>query len=634
MAKYLVYKSSMGSDPAAYRIVDSGALPGFTNAGFVTLSSNIPDSVASGVPSQSIVQQYGSNTSTNTQTSTQTTGQVTPFSGTTVNNKVYYDQSSGRYYYYNNGWYTLSSADASYLQNQGAQFGYISGGEANWIQQRTSGAYQNPQNNQNSWTWNITSSSYDTTSGAFSTKPTLTINGQSYTFNTPQEYIQALQNAGIPSSEVSKLTNIFSSQISTIDKYNSQNAQNNANDQKYQENLAIIKSELSKQGITFDGKVSTVQAMERALGLGSQVDDSSLQAMINRIKQGDVTNILAGVGGVTSPGQSTLLSQINFKEGLTQIQKQGIVDLVNSGRTFNETDAHNYAYAIGDSNWQQYVGKNGTSLGLQASQATSTFNSDNPVIKALPASITSDPTFQSLTADQQALIGLAYGAQTASTDELKQNLTNALQEALKVADPYTKEQIRIVQDQLSRGISSIQEDTQTEIERRQQRIQQINEDLTFNKDQLSLEQQSELAQELRDQKQQLETLQQNMSESGLAFSSPRKSQESDLLATQQGVRESTARKYARLNREQDVTAARNIQELQQGISDIETNSKRNLTTAVRNAESEIGTVNLPTLPSGVSGLGDITGRIPEERQRTLADLEALISNNYLDSYLK
>jgi len=49
---------------------------------------------------------------------------------------------------------------------------------------------------------------------------------------------------------------------------------------------------------------------------------------------------------------------IKFRAGLTPAQRQSVTNLVNSGRMFNEIDAKNYAYAIGVSNWQQFVGKN------------------------------------------------------------------------------------------------------------------------------------------------------------------------------------------------------------------------------------------------------------------------------------
>lgn len=53
---------------------------------------------------------------------------------------------------------------------------------------------------------------------------------------------------------------------------------------------------------------------------------------------------------------------VPFKTGLTDIEKSSITSLVSSGRAFNETDAKNYAYATGQTNWQQFVGKIGGSL--------------------------------------------------------------------------------------------------------------------------------------------------------------------------------------------------------------------------------------------------------------------------------
>lgn len=69
-------------------------------------------------------------------------------------------------------------------------------------------------------------------------------------------------------------------------------------------------------------------------------------------------------------------------------QRQSIDNLVASGRPFNETDARNYAYATGQTDYNQFVGKTGaqiTGVGLQGGQANpnqnttdTTPNPDNP----------------------------------------------------------------------------------------------------------------------------------------------------------------------------------------------------------------------------------------------------------------
>tara|TARA_Y100000310_G_C20680959_1_gene815914 strand:+ start:517 stop:2553 length:2037 start_codon:yes stop_codon:yes gene_type:complete len=57
---------------------------------------------------------------------------------------------------------------------------------------------------------------------------------------------------------------------------------------------------------------------------------------------------------------------INFKEGLSQEQQDSITNLLKSNRAFTETDARNYAFAIGESNFQQFIGKKGENFPRQA----------------------------------------------------------------------------------------------------------------------------------------------------------------------------------------------------------------------------------------------------------------------------
>lgn len=83
--------------------------------------------------------------------------------------------------------------------------------------------------------------------------------------------------------------------------------------------------------------------------------------------------------------------QIPFKSGLNTAQQSGITNLVNSGRAFNETDAKNYAYATGASDYKQFVGKTGAQLGLltstpqfAATAPTTTGTVDSSVLQAPP----------------------------------------------------------------------------------------------------------------------------------------------------------------------------------------------------------------------------------------------------------
>jgi len=55
-------------------------------------------------------------------------------------------------------------------------------------------------------------------------------------------------------------------------------------------------------------------------------------------------------------------NKISFKKGLTDMQKESITMLVDSGKPFSPTDAKNYAYATGQSDWLQFVGKKGSEI--------------------------------------------------------------------------------------------------------------------------------------------------------------------------------------------------------------------------------------------------------------------------------
>jgi spore coat assembly protein SafA len=63
--------------------------------------------------------------------------------------------------------------------------------------------------------------------------------------------------------------------------------------------------------------------------------------------------------------KSAVLSAQNYRPGLTPEQITGIEKLLQSERPFSATDAKNYAYATGKSNWQEFVGKTGSQLTAQ-----------------------------------------------------------------------------------------------------------------------------------------------------------------------------------------------------------------------------------------------------------------------------
>ena len=330
---------------------------------------------------------------------------------------------------------------------------------------------------------------------------------------------------------------------------------------------------------------------------------------------------------------------LNFKSGLTDTQKTSITNmLANRASTpLNETDARNLAFALGQADFNQYIGKTSTQLGMYGMQAGVGTTAEAPAtgggLLELPESVIGSPSWQALSPDQQTLIKLYYSTANATSEEQKMKLQVALEEAIKVADPYIKEQISIVKDEIDRNVNKIEGDFTSKQAQLSDRVKQIQEDLIYNKDFLSLEQQSDLAQQLKKYKGDLYNLQQGAAEAGLAFSSPRTQAEQQLKEEQQGMAESTRRKYAQSQRELQVGSERNVQALQQNLADLERARKEGLTELQRKAETTLGSAGAPAV-AGVTPLGGITGAIPEQKGQYVTDWTQRFSNNPLNQLLQ
>lgn len=241
----------------------------------------------------------------------------------------------------------------------------------------------------------------------------------------------------------------------------------------------------------------------------------------------------------------------------------------------------------------------------------------------LPDEIKNSSEFKALDDQQKEFMYFTYKSLTATNDAEKLDAIDALNEAKKFADPYFKEQIRIAEDEIVRSIKSKELSMKLGVERSEQRIKELNEDLTFNRGQLNIEEQAELSRQLKENQINLLNLQQNAAESGLAFSSPRQEAESSLVDTQQGIRESTQRQFNRQRRELETSASRQIAGLGENISDIGRLGAEDLTSLQRSAEKFLGSKESPGV-SGITPLGGITGSLNESKQSQILALQGVL----------
>ena len=240
----------------------------------------------------------------------------------------------------------------------------------------------------------------------------------------------------------------------------------------------------------------------------------------------------------------------------------------------------------------------------------------------LPTEVTSDPRWNLLNDNQKAVAYFQYKTQTATSEAQKKDALAALEKAKELADPYFKEQIRISQDEITRGITSTQGDIQFKLTTLNDRIKNIKEDLTYNKEQLNLEQQAEMSQQLKENEQNLFNLQQQAADAGLAFSSPRIQAEQALRTQQQGLAQSTSRKYNQALRGLEVPAERGTLEAQQAITETQRAGQEALTNLARKGEAQLGTENIPQ--TGITSLGEITGSLAEQNQANVLNLQKIL----------
>lgn len=249
-----------------------------------------------------------------------------------------------------------------------------------------------------------------------------------------------------------------------------------------------------------------------------------------------------------------------------------------------------------------------------------------------PDFLKNDPSFQALPTDMKEIAVYNYEVQKANDKQKAEALSKALEMATEQADPYWKSIILVAQDEILRGFEQAQGDFNSSIERQQRIIENINQDLTTNKDFLSLEQQNELANLSRNYQINQENLVQGAAEQGLTFSTKRKLAEQRLAEANVGMVESTNRQYNKQLMDLQNQASRGTEEAQQEIEDLQRRISENTTSLGRKAETYLGTENLPSLP-GYQPLGNITGDLYEEKVKDVSQRSNAIYNELTQASL-
>ncbi len=216
---------------------------------------------------------------------------------------------------------------------------------------------------------------------------------------------------------------------------------------------------------------------------------------------------------------------------------------------------------------------------------------------------------------------------TAGTADEKELAKQYLAKAKELADPYYKSMVNVALDELSRTLTSSAQDLIYKKNQIDAKIGELQSDLTYSREQLTLDEQTEMANQLREYETARDSLDLQMQEAGLAFSSPRQAAESKLTSQQSETAQALTRKYAASRREAELSALRAQGQLEQERQLAERTAQESAVQAARATEAKVGSSNLPSAIAGqpLGALGGVSGSIEDQRKSAILDLERIIA---------
>jgi len=229
-----------------------------------------------------------------------------------------------------------------------------------------------------------------------------------------------------------------------------------------------------------------------------------------------------------------------------------------------------------------------------------------------PDYLKTDPNFLTLPAEAFNLaIYTATINASNDADKLKK-LNEALDMAQAQAEPYWAEQLRIAQDSVLQSYSNITGDMTYQKTNIENKIKQINEDLTSNKDFLTLNEQQDMANMLQSYQVQLDNVNIKAADTGMTFSTQGTIERTRISNYNQGLMESSQRQYEKQVSDLEKEAARGNEQAAIDLVNLQRTYQGGVTSIGRTAETTLGTSNLPAL-EGYTPLRDVTGELYENR---------------------
>ena len=241
----------------------------------------------------------------------------------------------------------------------------------------------------------------------------------------------------------------------------------------------------------------------------------------------------------------------------------------------------------------------------------------------LPDELKNNNIFMDLDFDLQEMAFSSYQIQVANNEDKARKMDEAFNMAVKQADPYWKQIIRIAQDETVRTFDEAKGDYQSSMDRINRRQTELTDDVALFKDRLSLDEQVKLGAINRSYTSQIKEVAQNASEAGITFGAgelSRTGQQGLVDEQNEEIVESTKRQFAQQIEDLTIKQQRGDTDAQTQLSDLERTYGSRIQDIGRNIESYLGSQATAGMGiEGYSGMGNITGTMYEDKTK---DVEA------------
>jgi len=231
--------------------------------------------------------------------------------------------------------------------------------------------------------------------------------------------------------------------------------------------------------------------------------------------------------------------------------------------------------------------------------------------------------YKALSQQEKDFVDIAYNLISVGGENEAKIFSNAIKQAQAIADPYFKAQLGLALAEVQGKIAETTGDFTTKQTAIKTARDQLLQDVSASKDFLTVEQQAEIAKQVKAYDEDLLAIADQAAEKGLTFATGARSRalaEERRAGQQQDVIQSSQRQYNFKIKELELKASRGDAAAQAELDALQSKQGYTLQGIGRAAEEVLGSGNLPAI-TGYTPTGGVTGKLKEENiKSTLQDV--------------